>query len=521
MPLRFALICQTTGLTSWQEAAVHHLLADGHELACMLQVHPEPDKSPVAQCKRSAPARLSEHASQYDLGAEEDLSDALETVCGSSIQPDFALCFIPLAIVRGSIPDLRLGLWIWRFGATATLEEDQLGGDDFLAGQRTASAWLLMCTELSGEARVLQQGCFKAVEYSLQATRQRVLTSCSTWPARACREIEANPGLTHLLPTCELIVMEPPGRKIGSSLPLALRLAAGCARKAAEEFLIEEQWTLGVLDRPVSSLLDSPELHDIRWLPELPGGSYIADPMALPDQADGLVLAEEFDAKRGRGHICALSLNNPEIRTVVMETGAHLSYPFLFRQDGEIYCIPESSELREVRLYKAEHFPQQWKLVRRILEIPGVDCSVFRFGGLWWLLGGNHDDQDHTKLFGWYSTSIDGPWTEHPLNPLKTDVGNARPAGSPFWHDEKLYRPAQDCSKTYGGAVVINRVDELSPTGFREEVVARIEPAIKGQYRAGVHTITSAGSQTIIDGKRHYISARKALRVLRQWLRQN
>ena len=83
---------------------------------------------------------------------------------------------------------------------------------------------------------------------------------------------------------------------------------------------------------------------------------------------------------------------------------------------------------------------------------------------------------------------------------------SSRPAGTPFRIEGALYRPAQDCSRTYGGAVAINRVDELSPTGFEERLVTRLCPDPAGPYPTGLHTICAAGDQTIIDGKRQEFS---------------
>src|SRR5213596_456309 len=55
-----------------------------------------------------------------------------------------------------------------------------------------------------------------------------------------------------------------------------------------------------------------------------------------------------------------------------------------------------------------------------------------------------------------------GPWRPHPGNPVKVDVRSSRPAGGPFLFGGNLYRPAQDCSRTYGGGITINRVTHLS-----------------------------------------------------------
>jgi hypothetical protein len=61
-------------------------------------------------------------------------------------------------------------------------------------------------------------------------------------------------------------------------------------------------------------------------------------------------------------------------------------------------------------------------------------------------------------------------------------------------------RPAQDCTKTYGGAVVVNRIVTLSETQYEEVPVRRIEPI--APYRQGLHTLCPAGPYTLIDGKR-------------------
>jgi len=147
-------------------------------------------------------------------------------------------------------------------------------------------------------------------------------------------------------------------------------------------------------------------------------------------------------------------------------------------------------------------------------DVAGADCTVFRHDGLWWMLGADHGDQDTVKLFGWFAPHVTGPWQAHFLNPLKTDVGGARPAGPLFHHNGQLYRPAQDCSTAYGGAIVIHRIVELAPDRFREEQVARIEPVAASRYAKGVHTLCATGNRTVLDAKRHYLSLSKARRTL-------
>ena len=88
------------------------------------------------------------------------------------------------------------------------------------------------------------------------------------------------------------------------------------------------------------------------------------------------------------------------------------------------------------------------------------------------------------------------------MNPVKFDVHSSRPAGTPFWHNGSLYRPAQDSSRTYGGAIVINRITKLTLDEFQEETAIHLDPFRHTRYPDGWHTLSAAGSITVLDGKR-------------------
>jgi len=65
-----------------------------------------------------------------------------------------------------------------------------------------------------------------------------------------------------------------------------------------------------------------------------------------------------------------------------------------------------------------------------------------------------------------------------------------------------LYRPAQDCSRRYGGAIAINRIVDLSERRFREEPVLTLRPSPGSAWPDGVHTINSLDGVTVVDGLR-------------------
>ena len=105
-----------------------------------------------------------------------------------------------------------------------------------------------------------------------------------------------------------------------------------------------------------------------------------------------------------------------------------------------------------------------------------------------------------TALYLFYADSPMGPWRPHRLNPVKVDVRSTRPAGRPFRHGGRLYRPAQDGAPVYGSAIVVHEILELTPTSFREVQIARISPEWRPGL-SGTHTLNAAGSLTAIDAR--------------------
>jgi hypothetical protein len=119
---------------------------------------------------------------------------------------------------------------------------------------------------------------------------------------------------------------------------------------------------------------------------------------------------------------------------------------------------------------------------------------------MWWLFCniGGRDFSSNDELHVFHAETPFGPWTPHKLNPVKSDVRSARPAGRLFCKDGVLYRPSQDCSVRMGGAIVMNRITRLTPDDFEEEAVARIEPTWR-KGMLGTHTLNTAGALTVLD----------------------
>ena len=263
------------------------------------------------------------------------------------------------------------------------------------------------------------------------------------------------------------------------------------------------EWNIGVVYAPISTFLETNARPLVSWFPPRKRGNFLADPFAVVMDGTLHILCEEFDYCAHKGRIVSIEVSDwrhPSTPKVAIELPVHMSYPYLLENQGDIYCIPETHQAGEIGLYKAREFPHEWvKCASLICNFPGVDATVLQYEGRWWLMC---TTARWAPLFVWYAQDLLGPWRPHSGNPVKTDIRSSRPAGTPFVHAGHLYRPAQDCSRTYGGSIVLNRVTSLTPEEFEEQPAAIIEPFENGPYPDAIHTVSAVGNITLIDGMR-------------------
>jgi hypothetical protein len=190
----------------------------------------------------------------------------------------------------------------------------------------------------------------------------------------------------------------------------------------------------------------------------------------------------------------------------VLERSYHLSYPFIFRDRGEWYMLPETAENRTIETYRCTRFPDQWEFHKVLMsDVHAVDTTLLEHAGRWWMFT-NIAEYGNSGWDSLYLFFADHPfsdrWMPHPRNPVISDVYNARSAGGLFRRDGKLFRPSQDCSRRYGYALNINRVTTLNTIDYAEVLEERIEPPTDSDILA-THTISSISNWTVIDANIH------------------
>jgi hypothetical protein len=258
--------------------------------------------------------------------------------------------------------------------------------------------------------------------------------------------------------------------------------------------------------------VDDADVIDLRAHPatgwhDLPddGRRFYADPFPIEHNGRTFVFVEDFVHALGYGVISAVEFNaTGPVGTPrpVLDTGSHLSYPFVFAHGGETWMVPESGAAQTIDLYRGADFPDRW--VKEATLVSGIiasDATLLERDGVWWMFatvqdnGGAYSDALHI----WSASTLLGPWLPHKRNPVMIDIASARPAGRIVSRNGKLIRPVQDCRQGYGAALGLAEITRLDADGYEQRVdtILRSGPLWPGRR---LHTLNRAGPLECIDG---------------------
>ena len=237
-----------------------------------------------------------------------------------------------------------------------------------------------------------------------------------------------------------------------------------------------------------------------------PKDRFWADPHVITRDNKYYIFIEELLYSTNKGHISLIEMDEkgnytPPVK--ILDRPYHLSYPFVFEHDNELYMIPETAENRTIELYKCTSFPDQWELETILMEdIHAVDATLHYHENKWWLFANMIEidgASDWDELFLFSSENLaSNQWQAHPQNPIVSDVKTARPAGRIFEHNGGLYRPSQNCSHHYGYGFNFNEITQLSSTDYKEQLVSEVKPNWDKNI-IGTHTFCRSGSLHVID----------------------
>ena len=279
-----------------------------------------------------------------------------------------------------------------------------------------------------------------------------------------------------------------------------------------------ESWNVGVMEAAVDDVLAESTIPAPAWLFAETPGIYNADPFLLEAAGTLYIFWEQFDWDSFRGRIMAGELVRDHggwrlegVRPVPLGGGEHVSYPHLVVHDGEVLMIPETAQRGRVELWRARGLPDDWVRESILLDaFPGVDSTVVRSQGRFWLFSGRGGGSENRELHLFQAADLAGPWRAVDSDPVVRDAGGARMAGNIFAYRGDLVRPAQDCRGAYGRRIVLKRIETLEPDRYREELLGIVGPSFAAPYDSGIHTLNFTAGLAVVDGKR-YLGVRRLL----------
>ena len=262
--------------------------------------------------------------------------------------------------------------------------------------------------------------------------------------------------------------------------------------------LTRRRWTIGFLNNSIEDVIAGKE-PKVSWISHNYTDRWFADPFIL-DVTDDIifVLVEEFLYNLGRARIARLSIDRKSlyvkesVPTLTLPT--HLSYPAIIRKEGEVFIYPESGASGKLLLYK---YDIKSNTLEETCVLSDENLGDATYTNMWGedMLFCTTPDSFNGHTLHIYRKNANGVYKDSETLSFPDNI--ARMAGDFFKVNGKIYRPAQDCNKSYGNGTVIQEI-ERTKTGWNIKEINRFFSKNK-LYPLGMHTINTYKGVTVVD----------------------
>jgi hypothetical protein len=287
-------------------------------------------------------------------------------------------------------------------------------------------------------------------------------------------------------------------------------------KKILKKLFYFDEWSIGLSNCKIEEFYKNK--HKIIWFKNFSKTSYNADPFGFQIKDKKFIIFEEYSQILKRGRIAVAEIKNDSLinKKIILDNKKHLSYPFIFIENDEIFVICESYKSNKLDLYKIDKTNLSLQKIREIFtNLEAIDPSILKFNNKYWLFYSKKEKAEE-ELYLAYANSLHENFIQHPKNPIKSCKASARSAGTPFIINDQIYRPAQNCQKFYGEKITINKINILNENDFIEEICYEILPPNSISNSIGIHTISNFGDLTLIDClKKKFIIYKPLLSIFR------
>lgn len=215
-----------------------------------------------------------------------------------------------------------------------------------------------------------------------------------------------------------------------------------------------------------------------------PKGRFFADPFVKTVDDQTVVFVEDYHYSTKQGTISAIKIQNDgtyEIVPDIIKEQFHLSFPYIFEYQNQLYMVPESSLSNSIRLYKCTQFPDKWEYQHDIMQnVNAVDSMIFKHNDQWWLMSNINlsNKSNNLELFAFMSDSpLSRQWQPHRRNPICFSNEFGRNGGLLRDNKNNNFRVRQKNGFIhYGMAFTIAKINILDLENYYEDFHCEIQP---------------------------------------------
>ncbi|HCT16854.1 MAG TPA: hypothetical protein DIW36_05630 [Ruminococcaceae bacterium] len=243
---------------------------------------------------------------------------------------------------------------------------------------------------------------------------------------------------------------------------------------------------------------------------------WYADPFLFKKDDQTFLFVEMFDNVTEKGVIgCSKFIDGKFTQpTVVLEESFHLSYPYVFEENGIVYMMPETRDDGCIQLYRAEKFPTEWGKDRVIVKIEdAVDTVIDGDDIITSVITSPAEMKTQLEI---YNIKTGEPSFK---NPVKSADQISRGAGRIIDHNGMRLRPAQNCTNAnYGSGLIFYEISK-SENNYSEKKYSELFPSqiISDSGKIfGVHTYAKTENIEIVDVKKKRIKLKRIYWIIKK-----
>ena len=238
--------------------------------------------------------------------------------------------------------------------------------------------------------------------------------------------------------------------------------------------------------------------------------AWFADPFLFSQEEDDYqVFVELMATNHKKGEIAVFTRGSSKYEVVLSEP-FHLSFPNVFVLDDQIYMMPESSAIEEIRLYKCAHYPDDFTYFKTLLKGEKfVDSVIFVHKGNYFL--GTYSQSvspNQLQIYRFDATSLEAGERLCCLDDPKKIF---RPAGNPFVENGITVFPMQIGTSSYGENVAFYSFDIIDGQIALTPLARNIPLPDRRTKYCHMHTYNLCGDFACVDFAKNHFSLLQGL----------